>query len=212
MNRNIRAGLLPVVALIAAGGLSGCYMLNAEHYEDVRNIRSNIERLKAADDRLAARIAALKPVEQALKREFADEISTRQAGIRHPSAASVGMAMQNPLLFASGSAEVSRDGRKLLTRLAGALKAAPKQAVIRIVGHTDPVALNRALKAGYIDNWGLSAARAAAVARRLIWNSGIAPERIRIEGRAQYDPVVANDTPALMARNRRVEVLVEMPE
>ena len=192
-------------------GLSGCYALNAKHYREVLSIRANMDRLKAADARLAARIAALKPFEKALKTEFAAEIDARQAHIRNPEAGTVGMDMQNPLLFASGSAQLSIKGRHILKRLAKTLKSTPDTAAIRIIGHTDPVPLNRSLKAGFIDNWGLSAARAAAVARRLIWSNGIDAKRIRIEGSAQYDPVVANTSPANMARNRRVELFVAMP-
>jgi len=190
--------------------LSGCYVLNEKHYGDVLDIRSNMDRLKAADDKLAAQIAALKPLEHALKEEFSHEISLNQASIRHPSASAVGMDMQNPLLFASGSAAISSQGHQMLKRLAMALHSAPDQSTIRIIGHTDSMPLNKSLKDGFIDNWGLSAARAAAVARRLIWGSHIDANRIRIEGRAQYEPVIANDSPAGMAKNRRVEVLVEL--
>ena len=191
--------------------LSGCYALNAKHYHEVLSIRANMDRLKAADARLAARIAALKPFEKALKTEFAAEINSRQANIRQPEAGTIGMDMQNPLLFASGSAQLSVEGRHILKRLAKTLKSAPDTAAIRIIGHTDSVPLHKSLKFGFIDNWGLSAARAAAVARRLIRNNGIDAKRIRIEGRAQYDPVVPNTSPANMARNRRVELFVAMP-
>jgi len=191
--------------------LSGCFALNAKHYHEVLSIHSNMDRLKAEDARLAARIAALKPLEHALKTEFAPEIRAQQAHIRHPSAGAVGMDMQNPLLFASGSTQLTIEGRHILKRLASALKSAPNPVIIRITGHTDPVPLNKTLKANFIDNWGLSAARAAAVARRLIWSDKIDAKRIRIEGRAQYDPIVPNASPANMARNRRVELFVEMP-
>jgi len=208
-NRNIIARSLLLLWCMA--GLSGCYALNAKHYREVLSIRSNIDRLKAADAGLAARIAALKPLEKALRREFAPEIRSQQVHIRHPAAGTAGLSMQNPLLFASGSAQLSIEGRHTLKRLASALKSAPDSAIIRIVGHTDPVPLNKSLQADFIDNWGLSSARAAAVARRLIWSNGIDAKRIRIEGRAWYDPIVPNSSAANMARNRRVELFVEMP-
>jgi len=211
MSKSFHTGASRLLLLVACiAGLSGCYALNAKHYGDVLDIRPNMERLKAADAKLAAQIAALQPLEQALKKEFSHEISLDQASIRHPSARAVGIDMQNPLLFASGSTDISIQGRKMLKRLAKALRSAPNTAIIRIAGHTDPMPLNKSLKDGFIDNWGLSAARAAAVARRLIWGSHIDASRIRIEGRGQYEPVAANDSPAGMAKNRRVEVLVEL--
>jgi len=191
--------------------LSGCYALNAKHYHEVLSIRSNMDHLKAADARLAARIAALKPLEKTLKTEFTSEIRAQKVHIRHPAAGTVGMSMQNPLLFASGSAVVNIQGRQILKRLASALKSAPDSAMIRIIGHTDSVPLNKAHKADFIDNWGLSTARSAAVARRLIWGNRIEAKRIRIEGRAWYEPVVPNTSPVNMARNRRVELFVAMP-
>jgi len=184
--------------------------LNAKHYSEVLNIRSNIDQLKKSDDRLAMQIAALKPVEHALRKEFGPEIRAQQAKIQHPSANMIGMAVQDPLLFASGSADISNRGRRILARLASALKTAPDMAMIRIIGHTDPVPLNQSLKIRFIDNWGLSTARAAAVARRLIWDGHLDARRMRIEGRSKYDPVAANNSPARMARNRRVEVFVEL--
>jgi len=205
-------GVGSILLLVLTSGLSGCYVLNAKHYGDVLDISANMNRLKAADDKLAAQIAALQPLEHALNKEFSHEIGMHQAHIRHPSASVVGMGMQNPLLFASGSTDISPQGHQVLKRLANALRTAPDEAIIRIVGHTDPVPLNKSLNNGLIDNWGLSAARAAAVARNLIWSHHIKARRIRIEGRAQYDPVAANDSLAGMAQNRRVEVLVELPD
>jgi len=201
---------LALVMMLSAAGLSGCYVLNAKHYGDVLDIRSNMERLKAADNKLAAQIAALQPLEHALRSEFATELSSQQVNIRRPSASSVGLAMQSPLLFASGSADISSQGRHLLARLAKALRTAPDAAIIRIIGHTDPVPLNKSLKAGFIDNWGLSTARAAAVARRLIRHGQVNASRIHIEGRALYNPVANNDSAVNMAKNRRVEVFVEL--
>jgi len=203
---------LSIVLLVSAVGLSGCYAINEKHYNDIINIEANFARLKAADEKLAQRIATLQPFEQALKAEFAPELQQHSASIQHPSASTVGMAMQGPLLFSSGSTELSNSGRALLTRLAVALKKAPDEAIIRVIGHADQLPLRGTLKTNYLDNWGLSSARAAAVARILVWGKKINTNKIYVEGRSFYDPININEANIKKANNRRVEVFVELME
>ena len=77
---------------------------------------------------------------------------------------------------------------------------------VLITGHTDNQPI-RSLR--YPSNWHLSAARADAVkarSRRLV-----EPARMRAEGKADAEPVAANDTPANRARNRRVEIVLLSP-
>ncbi|MFQ5518813.1 MAG: hypothetical protein ACE5E3_02300, partial [Mariprofundus sp.] len=96
-----------ILSLACAIGLSGCYVLNQEHYSDIVSIDANLAKLKAADNKLAAQLAALGPVEHALRTEFAAEIKQQSASVRHPSAHVIGMSMQEPLLFVSGTTAIS---------------------------------------------------------------------------------------------------------
>ncbi|PZQ64399.1 MAG: type VI secretion system protein TssL, partial [Variovorax paradoxus] len=77
-----------------------------------------------------------------------------------------------------------------------------------ITGHSDNQPI-RSLR--YPSNWHLSTARADAVKTAL--TSLVDPARMKAEGKADAEPVAANDTPANRARNRRVDiVLLTEPE
>jgi type VI secretion system protein ImpK len=72
-----------------------------------------------------------------------------------------------------------------------------------VTGHTDSQPISRSAR--FPSNWHLSEARAKTV-RDLLVERKVAPERIRSEGRADAEPVVANDTAGNRALNRRVDV------
>ena len=74
---------------------------------------------------------------------------------------------------------------------------------IKIVGHTDS---HRYRNGAIYDNWNLSADRAN-TARRLLARANIPAERIReVSGKADTDPLVANDPMA--AQNRRISITI----
>lgn len=78
---------------------------------------------------------------------------------------------------------------------------------IRIEGHTDDVPIATDL---FRSNWDLSAARATSVVHYLLSSGVIAPYRISAEGFADSRPLTGNDTPENRARNRRVEISIEL--
>ena len=73
---------------------------------------------------------------------------------------------------------------------------------VRVAGHTDNTPIRTAL---FPSNWELSTARAVNVARFLI-QQGVAPERLAVEGFAEYVPLEPNLTADQRQRNRRVEI------
>lgn len=109
-------------------------------------------------------------------------------------------------VFASGSVEVSRAFEPLLGRIGDALKPVPGKVVV--IGHTDNTAPG--FSARVPSNWELSKARAGAVVRLLAERAGPA-ERYSIEGRGDTEPLVPNNSPANLARNRRVDIVVLTP-
>ncbi|MGH8502214.1 MAG: type IVB secretion system protein IcmH/DotU [Gammaproteobacteria bacterium] len=104
-------------------------------------------------------------------------------------------------LFGSGSATVTESYAPLLKKIAEALQANPAQVIV--VGHTDNVPM-RSL--AWKSNWELSRARAGSVAQILAGYMN--KPSLTVEGRADTEPLVPNDTEANRARNRRVEILV----
>jgi Flagellar motor protein len=110
--------------------------------------------------------------------------------------------MQDNLLYPSGSAKLSADGKKALGNLASVLNEFPKLKVI-VIGNTDTVPLK-----GNKDNWSLSAERGSAVVRVLSKDYNIDPTRLTAAGKGQYHPVADNSTAAGRAKNRRTEIVL----
>ncbi|WP_142846955.1 flagellar motor protein MotB [Telmatospirillum sp. J64-1] len=104
-------------------------------------------------------------------------------------------------MFPRGSANMYGHTRALLELVSRVVQQLPKQ--IAISGHTD--ATRFADGSGYT-NWELSADRALA-SRRVLMMAGVPEERIdRVVGRADQDPLVADDPSD--ARNRRISIVL----
>lgn len=115
----------------------------------------------------------------------------------------VRIRLSSDLLFDSGQVELSPVARSSLLVIANILRRTPY--VINIVGHTDDVPVRSPL---YANNWELSVMRASAVARFLVEDMRLPPERLYISGHASYMPIRPNDTPRNRAANRRVEIVI----
>ena len=101
-----------------------------------------------------------------------------------------------------GRADINPNFRTILDTFAKGLVSNPSSNVT-IIGHTDSSGSDA------INN-PLSLNRAASV-RDYIVARGVATNRIAIDGRGSHEPVVANDTSANKAKNRRVEIFVAEP-
>lgn len=110
------------------------------------------------------------------------------------------------IMFASGSATLSKKSIQMLGEIAKLLNTQPSMNFL-IEGHTD----NKAFKGGKMNNnWYLSVNRAAEVARILQTKYKIDPKRMIAAGRGQYIPVDNNKTKKGRFNNRRIR-LVLMP-
>lgn len=104
--------------------------------------------------------------------------------------------------FAAGTAEVRDDALATIDTLVASL--VDSDAPVRVEGHTDSTPISTAR---YPSNWELSAARASAVAARLM-QRGVAPARVSIAGFGGERPVADNATPDGRAQNRRVDIVI----
>lgn len=116
--------------------------------------------------------------------------------------------LQAELLFPSGNADLSDQGKLELEELARLLKeiipAIPDdlQWILRVDGHTDRVPIN---SGKYPSNWELSTARAVSVVRYLA-GQGIPEERLAAAGFSKFHPLDPTDTDQAYRKNRRIEI------
>ena len=110
--------------------------------------------------------------------------------------------LKDKILFASGSAALSKQGRAALDAVADAFKNLKDKNVI-VAGYTDNVRVGK--KGPYKDNWDLSTARAVSVVRYL-QAKGVPPVMLGAAGFSEFRPVGANDTAEGRGQNRRIEI------
>lgn len=111
-----------------------------------------------------------------------------------------GAVILEGLSFATGSGALNGTDSRVITELAGWLRANPSL-TIALVGHTD--------SSGALEgNITLSRQRAEAVRQVLVETYGIAPDRVEAQGVGYLAPVASNLTEEGRQMNRRVEVIV----
>jgi outer membrane protein OmpA-like peptidoglycan-associated protein len=104
--------------------------------------------------------------------------------------------------FDVGRADIKSNFRTVLDTFATSLVNNPRSNVT-VIGHTDSTGSDAV-------NNPLSLNRAASV-RDYLSSRGVASSRVSIDGRGSREPLVANDTAANKAKNRRVEIFVAEP-
>lgn len=137
-----------------------------------------------------------------LRAELNDGIlSVEQDGLRSL------IRINSDTLFRSGSATVESKFIPILQKIGDVVNQVTGR--ILVVGHSDNIPI-KTLQ--FPSNWELSRARAVNVMKEL-GQRLTHPDRLTPEGRADTEPLVANDTPANRAKNRRVEIyLFENPQ
>lgn len=114
------------------------------------------------------------------------------------------LRVEGKVLFKPGSAELSPTAQQALTPVAAIIKKHPGYR-LDIKGHSD----SAALKGGRLkDNWELSALRATSVLRFLL-SQGVYPGRMTATGLADTEPLAPETSVENMAKNRRVEFVLE---
>ena len=115
------------------------------------------------------------------------------------------VSLDNSLLFASGSWNVNSNGQKAISQLSKVLTN-QNDLQILVEGHTDNVPYT---STGMVkDNWDLSVMRATSIVKILTNNKGINALNITAAGKGPFSPLVANDSPANRAINRRIEIIL----
>lgn len=113
------------------------------------------------------------------------------------------VTLATDILFASGSARLSKEGKDAIAEVSQVLAEIPSRA-FQVEGHTDNVPIHTAQ---YSSNWELAAARALTVVKEMV-DAGMPPARISAASFGEFKPATDNDSPESRAANRRIEIVV----
>ena len=158
---------------------------------------------------LADKVAELNNMNQyqsafyrAIKEAVGDRSTVRADGDR--------FIVSSDILFASGSYNLSPDGKRQLQLIANVIKDFENKIpsdidwIIRVDGHTDKKMVIPGTRA-YRNNMQLSFLRATAVANELAAN-GVSKRRLLPSGFGDLYPVELGNSPADLQKNRRIEL------
>jgi chemotaxis protein MotB len=183
--------------------------------KSIAELRQKTADLEAENTKLKENVAELKKKEaevqsesntyKQLTQEMKGEIAKGQITISELKG-KLTLDVVDKILFASGQAEVTKEGLAVLKRVIDILKNV-KDKAIRIEGHTDNVRIKGALVKQYPTNWELSAARAINVAKYL-QQQEIDPTLLSATAFGEYKPIANNDTPEGRAKNRRIAIIL----
>lgn len=109
------------------------------------------------------------------------------------------------LNFAFDQHSLSEAGIKAVAQVAASLRKEKKWFLIRINGHTDAIGSKEY-------NEKLSNRRAISVGKQLVVNEGFDPARMFVKGMGETEPIASNKTAEGRRKNRRVEILVLLPQ
>jgi chemotaxis protein MotB len=186
--------------------------LNVEH----QNLKGRFESLETQRQQLADRIAQDQQTIDELQRQI-DELNKTPAEATgfegmdvafDAAAGTITVTLENTILFDSGKATLKSATNKELDQILAVVRQKYADKDIDVVGHTDtdPIVKTKDL---WKDNLELSAQRALSVARYLI-SHGIAEKQVRAAACGSARPVASNASATGKAKNRRVEIVVNM--
>jgi len=210
--------IMPLVifssSILLVFAVSGC--VSSKKYETLESRYALMEDRNAALENVVARaradnekLARQKQEQERVMNEIIEslkaEVAAKSVEIKILQKKLV-VSIEDRLFFASGSAEVNREGKDILKRLAPILKKAENQE-IRVLGHTDSVPIGKDLSEKFLSNWELSTARATSIIQILQWGYDIGPERLVAQGVAHHRPLI-EETEETRATNRVVEIIL----
>ena len=209
--------IVPLVTVVALSLMSGCTdykkkydYLNVEH----QNLKGRYENLEGERAELANRVAQ--------DQQTIDELQRQISELNKPAATATGfegmdvdfdaaagtitVKVANDILFDSGKATLKSSTNKTLDQIVSVLRQKYASKDVDVVGHTDT---DQIVKSSWKDNLELSAQRALSVTRYLI-DHGISDKQIRADACGAARPVASNSSSTGKAKNRRVEIVVNL--
>lgn len=172
----------------------------AQTASDLKAAEAELDDLRHQKDEAEQRLAAFKSITDKFRKMI--DAGKLKVEMRHGR-----MVVKLPasILFAIGSADISKEGQDALADVAKILKQFPDRR-FEVAGHTDNVPVGPpASKFG--NNLELSTARALTVASFLL-EHGINPAKLSAAGYSEYQPIASNAHEAGRAENRRIEIVL----
>ena len=168
--------------------------LQATEAELVKALREVQERKMAAEKRIAEY--------RDLLTRFKTLIDAGKLRVRIVDGQMV-VELATDVLFPSGSAVLSPEGKAAVVEVATVLASIPERR-FQIAGHTDTVPIRTAR---YRSNWDLAFDRAHSVLQAMT-DAGMPTTRISASSYGEFRPTADNDTDEGKAKNRRIEIIV----
>jgi flagellar motor protein MotB len=219
------AGGIPgAVVGFGVGAAAGA--MTADHYYGSDLDEGALAEASAEADRLSqeldARDQALRDKDSELEKERAQQKAVLEAYDKARNSAgattaasgeiqitkdgnTVTYTVLSEVLFASGRADLTTEGRKALKEAARLIRTSYPDGEIEVRGHTDNVPIRYS---SYKSNWDLSCARAVSVVRYMVESEGFSAGKMLVTGCGETRPVASNTTAEGRRKNRRAEIVV----
>lgn len=164
----------------------------------VGEMTAALAELKRRKDEADARIAEFKSVLD----KFKSLIDAGKLKVKIADGRMV-VVLASDVLFNSGSANLSKDGKVAVAEV-GQLLASIQKRKFQVEGHTDNVPI---ATAQYPSNWELASSRAINVVKTMV-EAGMPTDRISAASFGDSKPAAPNDSPEGKAANRRIEIII----
>lgn len=167
---------------------------------DLNASRSELEELRREKEETDRRLALFKSMTEKFRKMI--DSGKLQVAVRHGR-----MIVKLPagVLFPSGSADLSKEGKDAITEVAHILKQFPDRR-FEVAGHTDNVPI--VPPSPFKNNLELSTSRAVTVAEYLM-SAGISPTKLSAAGYSEHQPAASNGKEAGRQENRRIEIVLQ---
>ena len=172
----------------------------------IEKLEHSLSDLHTQRTQLKARLDELQSTHDAIVSNLKNEIQNKEVTIGKLEE-KLSITFVDRILFASGKAIITPEGKRVLTKVGNVLKNIEARQ-IRVVGHTDNKPIVPEYRHKYPSNWELSAARAAAVVHYFQESIGLDPGDMEAVGRSFYEPIASNFTEEGRAQNRRVNIII----
>ena len=233
MNAKWKAAQAGAILLLAAALMAGCGVSKSKYLEATQSadqlaaknkaLQENLDSTSAKKDQLEKDLAAIQASSDQIKAELENskkatvnmqstyeglvgqlknEVSSGNVSIQQMRDG-IRVNLAQDILFKSGSANLDKEGKDLLAKVADELKSSNYE--IAVIGHTDDQKIGPGLAQRYPTNWELGSARASQITR-LFKDAGIAESRMLAVSAAEGRPRGDNSTPEGRAQNRRIEI------